>query len=118
MRLLVFLLCMGFFVGLGTHASAQTFFQALPDVPLMSGLTEMNEGALSFDKPEGRIMQGAAFMGDSITADAVQTYYMRALPQFGWRKRDAFYYVRGEETLQIHMKESDAGRILEITISP
>jgi len=97
---------------------AQGFFVSLPDVPLMAGLEELEARALSFDKPEGRIMIGVAAAGDSVSQESVQSYYSQSLPQFGWREVGPFSYVRGLETLEISLKNDGVQNILEITISP
>ena len=103
-------------------ASAQSFFTSLPDVPLMSGLTEMEGEALSFDKPGGRILVGVALVDDSISNEELQSYYQRSLPQFGWRSVGPYEYVRGDESLEIFIPEDGANntekRLVEITISP
>jgi len=118
MKFLGFLICI--FLALPAHA--QSFFNTLPDVPLMAGLSELEGEALSFDKPEGRILVGVAMVDDSLAIKDVQTYYQRTLPQFGWRAVNANNYVRGDEALEISVPDYDsnngANRILEFTISP
>ena len=81
MRVLIFLVALF----LAFPVWAQSFFAGLPDVPLMPGLVELEERALSFDKPEGRILVGVASVDDSLLANQVQAYYAEVLPQFGWR---------------------------------
>ena len=114
MRVLIFLVAL-FLV---SPVWAQSFFTGLPDIPLMPGLVELEERALSFDKPEGRILVGAASVDDSLLANQVQAYYAEVLPQFGWRALEPFLYVRGTERLEIGFDDMGATKILEITISP
>ncbi|NCT40251.1 MAG: hypothetical protein GW778_01120 [Alphaproteobacteria bacterium] len=103
-------------------ASAQDFFNSVPDIPLMDGLVEIEDQALSFDKPEGRIVIGAASIGADIDDSQLLSYYQRALPQFGWRAVSTSSYVRNDETLDISITEREASagsdRIMEIIITP
>lgn len=114
MRILVFLFCLF----LAMPVSAQGFFAGLPDIPLMQGLEEIEDGALSYDKPEGRILVGVARVDDSISEKQVQAYYAESLPEFGWHALGAFSYIRGMEKLEIVVQNSGDEKILEITISP
>lgn len=97
---------------------AQSFFTSLPDVPLMPGLVELEERALSFDKPEGRIMIGVAAADDSLSKESVQSFYSQSLPAFGWQAQGPYIYARGFETLEMSLKNDGTQNILEITISP
>jgi len=106
------------FLFLASPAFAQEFFANLPDVPLMSGLEEMDELALNFDKPEGRIIVGAANIPDSFNEDAIYAYYSKVLPAFGWARVHDSSYLRGAEKLNIEITQGQVQRVLEISISP
>ena len=118
MRILVFIVALVF----ALPVCAQGFFETLPDIPLMDGLVEVEEEAFSFDKPEGRILVGAAFVDKRIDEESLLTYYQQSLPQFGWRQIDAYSYFRNQERMEISIDEYNLrdrfDRILEIRISP
>ena len=113
-RFLIFSACLL----LALPSWAESFFNALPDVPMMAGLAEIEDQAFSFDKPDGRIMVGVASIDDSLSFESVQSFYSQSLPQFGWRGVGPLSFVRGAESLEIALHEDDDQRILEITISP
>lgn len=115
-HVLVFFFVMILFV---SHAWAQGFFNSLPDVPLMPGLIELEDQAVSFDKPEGRILMAYADVDDSVDMQSLQSYYQQVLPAFGWVSTSALSYQRADESLTIAViNQAEGSRVLEITIAP
>ena len=114
MRFLVFSVCLF----LSLPAFAQSFFSGLPDIPLMAGLTELEERALSFDKAEGRILSAAAALDDSVSIDEVEHFYLQSLPQFGWKIGENGSFIRGGEVLKMEFAEEGSQIVLLIRISP
>ena len=107
---------MVFFV-LPVHA--QSFFERLPDIPLMDGLVEIEDRAFSFDKPEGRILKAYAQVDAGVDAQSLISYYAQVLPEFGWKATSSLSYQRVDENLNmILIKKADGRHVLEITISP
>ncbi|MGH1456203.1 MAG: hypothetical protein ACRBDI_05435 [Alphaproteobacteria bacterium] len=102
-----------------THAQNhdQQFFSTLQDIPLMKGLTEIEEHATSFDKPGGRIIQAYAIIKNYNEED-VMTYYNATLPQFGWGKSKQGHYYRNGEILKLSFEKNNNTHILKIMISP
>lgn len=100
-------------------ASAQ-FIKAMPDIPLMSGLTEIAAEDLSFDKAEGRIAQALLHSTDSLTWQEVETFYINTLPHLGWRVKGQNVWVRRGESLSLVAIKSDpeSGLWLHIRIAP
>ena len=105
----------------GLAGSAVTaFLPGFPDVPLMRELEVQEDGALVFDKPNGRIAEVSA-MGPVTAADFV-SYYVSALPALGWRegREDArsrtgrLYFLREGEVLQIEFARR--GRLLDVRV--
>lgn len=91
------------------------FFQELPDIPLMEGLSEVEEEAYMFDKPEGRIAQASA-RGDNLTKEAVTLYYRQSLPQFGWnpvKSQPGTFEREGEE---LHLEIDNTGKAVRLRI--
>ncbi|MCD8498390.1 MAG: hypothetical protein LRZ85_10205 [Alphaproteobacteria bacterium] len=95
------------------------FFESLPDIPLMEGLTELPSESSLFDKPEGRIAEVTA-AGSDITFEAVTVYYKQSLPQFGWQlvKTDPLLFKRDNEELRLEVIPHGGQTNLRILISP
>ena len=90
---------------------------SLEDIPLMPGLEEIPAETLSFDKPEGRIIESYAYL-HSITQSQVIKYYADALPQFGWGKTTQNKYFRGQEYLELSFETREKQTFLRIVIRP
>lgn len=60
-----------------------SYFQDIADLPLAPGLTEEADRGLTFDKPDGRIIEAVA-VGD-VNPDAVIRFYRETLPALGWQ---------------------------------
>lgn len=113
MRLLVLAACL--FIGSGSIALADQseFLEAIPDVPVMQGMEEMQDYILVFDKPEGRIIETLVHT-DDISQESIRNYYAQTLPQLGWRKSGSDEFVREQEKLSLQYEDD----FLKITISP
>ena len=81
------------------QSQSTTFLSVINDLPLMPGLSEDVEGALSFDMANGRIAETAAT--GSVKAGVVIDYYARTLPQLGWKLKTLVRYIREDEVLII-----------------
>ncbi len=95
----------------------QIFFSALQDVPIMSGLEELIDQTISFDKPEGRIIESLAVMHD-ITQRQLLDFYELTLPQFGWGMVDSNLFFRKNEFLEINFEENNNNHLVRIMIKP
>ncbi len=98
---------------LAAHSDEPVFFSMLQDIPLMSGLDELEDQTVSFDKPEGRIIESKALM-QGITKDQVLYFYQITLPQFGWGKVAENQFFRNGEFLEIDFEEE----LVKIMIKP
>lgn len=87
------------------------------DMPLMPGLAELQDETVSFDKPEGRIIESYAVM-DNITREQVSEYYKITLPQFGWGRVKDNVYFRGQEYLELLFVERAEKTFLRVTVRP
>ena len=105
----LFVFCTGLAGGFVFPALAQdatrqaddvAFFTSLEDVPLMPGLTEIPDETVSFDKPEGRIIESSAMM-QGVNRQQVSLYYKVSLPQFGWGEVQENVFYRGQEYLEL-----------------
>lgn len=99
-------------------ANAQTvFFQTLYDVPVMEGLSELPEMALSYDKADGRVASAAATY-ESKEISNVYTFYNKVLPEFGWMRQSEGVYARDGETLTITREWLGAGWLVTFALNP
>ncbi len=104
-------------------ASAQSpvpqtqYFSSIPDLPLMEGLNELPEETLTFDKPEGRIIEVYALM-EGLSREDVLVFYRGTLPQLGWTPDGQTRFYRKDEYLDLEFKAGPSGDILKFMVSP
>lgn len=94
-------------------AAAERFFAGIEDLPVMPGLAQMQDAGVSFDKPEGRIVEVAAT--GKVSRRAVVEFYRAVLPQLGWRVAGKGRYRREGEHLNLSFSAS--GRTLTVRFS-
>jgi hypothetical protein len=100
----------------GTGSTAATFLSNLDDIPLMPGLTERKDLAVSFDKPEGRIVE--AYAEGRLTAAAVSKFYASTLPQLGWRDQGNNRFAREGEELILNFTTAAKKLTVQFSLSP
>lgn len=100
-----------------TQAAEPLFFESLYDVPVMSGLTEVTEMSLSFDKVDGRIAYAAA-VSENIDENAVLTFYGKALPQMGWQRITSKIFKREKEKLEISFEKVNTMNLVKFSLRP
>lgn len=76
-----------------------TFTTVIDDLPLMPGLSPVEEKDVLFVTSEGRIAQTVA--KGPVDIDEVYHFYQRSLPQLGWKKTSARTFERDGEKLRI-----------------
>ena len=91
------------------------FFDSLYDVPVMTGLVEIQEDSLSYDKIQGRLASVRA-IGHDITAQQVRSFYRATLPQMGWREVAPLNFVRERENLIISFEKSMASSLFQTVV--
>ncbi len=118
LRLYMSLLVMAV-VSFGGAAMAEVsqFFNTVQDLPLMQGLSEIEEEGLQFDKPEGRVTEAVALI-DSVGAASVLAYYNASLPQFGWARIAENTFVRHDEKLTLNVEANEGHEFLKVRIIP
>ena len=98
--------------------ASAAFIEGLEDVPLLSGLEQMQKDNISFGNEESRLVE-AYFTSAKIGFAKVEKFYVETLPQLGWiyqGKRDNILsFDRDGETLDI-AKESTKPLIVRITV--
>ena len=90
-------------------ALAQSFLPGTEDIPLMAGLTQVEETA-SFDSPAERMVLISAQTNASKTD--VLKFYKQSLVNLGWQVKKADLFERGSDSLIIEITPN--GKINQI----
>lgn len=111
-----------FFLTFGVvWAQEQQFFETLYDVPVMDGLAELPDMALSFDKPNGRIAEAGA-ISKTLSHETILSFYNTTLKQLGWELKkstpESAIYHRESEKLSILLDKSEGISIISFTLEP
>ena len=85
------------------------YFTMMQDIPVMPGLTPVEEESYVFDKPEGRILSQSA-LTTSRDEKEVFAYYAKALPPLGWTRKTTRIFVRDKERLKITAQKSEENK--------
>lgn len=118
-RSVKFICVLGMFAALvlpGFVLAAGGFFSGLPDLPIMSGLTEDPSATVIFDKPQGRIIKMTAT--GRVSRAEVNKYYGRALPQLGWVKIGLGRFRRDGEILLLKISGTGKDLTVQFSLSP
>ena len=113
---IVILIC-ALSIGFKSYAAEGLFFDTLYDVPIMPGLEEVPEMAMSFDKPDGRISQAAA-TAPQVKEQDIMAFYAESLLQMGWQQKTADHYVRDGEELEISIEKTEASQMVHFLLKP
>ena len=84
-----------------TAQQAARFLSVMEEMPLMPGLVEVKDVAVTFDGPSGRIIQ--AFAAGNLQVEEVRGFYAAALPQLGWARQANGEYRRDAEILRLEV---------------
>lgn len=93
------------------------FFSSMQDVPLVTGLSELADQTVTFDKPEGRIIESVAEI-ESGSFDSVKKSYDQALPQLGWNRIAENSYARENEFLHLNFETYDGRNFVRVLVRP
>ncbi len=98
------------------RAEQPAYLTELPDLPLMPGLTEIEEAGIAFDKPDGRIVE--VYAGGAVARRAVQSFYRETLPQLGWRRAGDDSFAREGERLKLEFLDLGENLTLRFVLTP
>ncbi len=97
--------------------AADRFVSVIEDLPLMEGLTENENAAVTFDSAGGRIAEAEA-RGNADPAK-VRRFYRDVLPQLGWTPAGDGLYERERERLKLTIEaDGDGGAVIAFSVSP
>jgi hypothetical protein len=106
-RLLILVTVLAVGLAAACGAAAQdarvAFVSDIEDLPLMPGLAEIDETAMVFDTPGGRIIE--ALTSGPVSRDQVVRFYAATLPQLGWSADGETLFRREGETLELHFSD-------------
>ena len=97
-------------------SQAPAFLTAIADMPLMPGLKEVISAGVSFDKPQGRIVEASA--RGRISPAKLRAFYDATLPELGWRVQGDGRYRREGEVLRISIQRTGAILLVRFSLSP
>ena len=119
MKILRFLFCLSFFLFVSAQSFAELvrFFESIQDVPLMNGLSERIDETITFDKPDGRVVESVAEV-HGVSVESVRQYYVTALPQFGWQHTGQDRFLRGHESLELVFENHGGFDVMRVLIRP
>lgn len=95
---------------------APAFLTAIADMPLMPGLKEVTSAGVSFDKPQGRIIEASA--RGRISPAKLRAFYGATLPELGWRIQEDGRYRREGEVLRISIQRTGATLLVRFSLTP
>jgi hypothetical protein len=115
-------ICLTFiFLSGQAKAQEQQFFETLYDVPLMAGMDEIPEMALSFDKPNGRISEAGAVI-ENTAHQEIKSFYKLSLSQMGWKlvneEQNTLVFSRDGENLKLSIDALEASSIVRFQLKP
>lgn len=79
--------------------AADGFVPGISDLPLMPGLAAVQDEAVVFDVPGGRVVE--AWAEGTGTREAIRSFYGTTLPQLGWRAAGPDLFRREGESLRL-----------------
>ena len=94
------------------------FVEGLEDVPTPQGVTQIENGTLSFGNDEIRLFE-AYFSANETKFSDIKKFYEETLPQMGWvkqkKKEQTILFERDGETLEVS-EESKKPLILRLVV--
>jgi hypothetical protein len=101
-------------------AADPEYLTTVSDLPLPPGLVEDVDAGVSFDKPEGRIVEVLA--RGSLTKLEVGSFYRAALPGLGWKPlsddEPGTRWQRGGEILSVDIVDEGNPLVVRFSIAP
>lgn len=105
------------FLGLQPATAADAFVSVIEDLPLMDGLAENENAAVTFETAGGRIAEAEA--RGAVRPDAVRLFYADVLPQLGWLQAAENVFERERERLRLTIEpDGDGGAVVGFSVSP
>lgn len=104
------LLCLLLVLSAPAASAADDFITGFEDLPLVGNWRQNQESSISFDTPQGRFIKAEITQIDRNASENAKTFYEKALPQLGWKKRPDGIYTREGEQLTIRFLFAESPR--------
>lgn len=101
----------------GAGEQKQAYFSALPDVPLMENMKEVEGQTFVFDKAEGRVVETLGFLSAS-SPEKIKQFYVSILLNLGWKPFESNGFRRKDEQLLMKIEEVPQGILVRFQLSP
>lgn len=102
----------------GISAAGAAFIEGLEDVPLLSGMKQVQKDNISFGNEQSRLVE-AYLTSSKIGFAKVEKFYKETLPQLGWtyqgKRDDTLTFYRDGEAIDI-ARESINPLVVRITV--
>lgn len=102
----------------GISVAGAAFIEGLEDVPLLSGMKQVQKDNISFGNEQSRLVE-AYLTSSKIGFAKVEKFYKETLPQLGWtyqgKRDDTLTFYRDGEAIDI-ARESIKPLIVRITV--
>lgn len=99
-------------------AVAQEFIEGFDDIPVMSGLYQLQNDNISFGNEETRLVE-AYLTGKKVSFTDIAAFYTETLPQLGWnlvaKQNNKLLFEREDERLDI-VCEQKSPLLIRITL--
>lgn len=100
----------------GIANAENRFMPGMEDMPLAPGLSVVEDAALAFDSPSGRIVEAYA-AGQAAPTD-IRHFYAETLPSLGWQPIGQDSFVREAERLDLDLFVKEGVTTLRMTVRP
>lgn len=100
----------------GPSDAQAEFLRGFADLPLMPGLAEQADAAVSFDSPYGRIAEAVA--AGAVGREVVLGFYAETLPALGWRQTGPARFEREGEVLELRFANEDRRLVVRFSLAP
>ena len=108
MKKLFFFLSLALFTFM-TEAFAVSFVDGHEDIPIMDGLSQVENDNVSFGNEESRFVE-AYLTGKGFSFEQVERFYMETMPQLGWyfseKGSKSMIFKRDNEIMEIVLEKS------------
>ena len=118
MKLFLFIPLVLFLAAGMFYPTYAAFVEGLEDIPLPDGLSQIENGNLSFGNEEIRLIE-VYLTAESLAFEKISRFYLDTLPQMGWQlkllQEDRLLFEREGETLEIN-NESASPLVIRLTV--
>lgn len=99
------------------QSSHQAYFMALPDIPLMPNMKEIEDQSFIFDKAEGKVVESVGFLSATPSQNILH-FYHDALQSLGWKPLNNNAFSRNNERMTLKIEELPQGVQIRFRLSP